>query len=94
MDEMIGKLQGVSLAREDEVTSIEDDWIQEGKYEVQFNLLEKILTTKPVGLNFFKDLSAASRLYPRGSLDITLLGPNTFFFNFNQESDKLKVLRN
>lgn len=67
---MIGKLQGVSLIAED-------------ANEVRFSLLGKILTAKPVQLNFFKDL-VASLLNPKGRLDIFQVEADKFLLNFQQ----------
>ena len=50
MEDMLGKLKGLFLLREEEVICLKDDLILEGKKENQYGRIVKILSKRMVRL--------------------------------------------
>ena len=60
---------------------MEDKWVDDGKEEIWFGLIGKVLSGKPICLSFFKDL-LHGLWRPKSSIDINQMLVDIFLFNF------------
>ena len=90
MEEMLSQLKEFSITSEEAVLGVEDVSVDKGKEGVHFGLLGKLLMSKIIRFDVFKEMF--QNLWRiRGGLEIRRLGSDLFLFNFNSEANRQRV---
>ncbi|KAK6124264.1 hypothetical protein DH2020_042016 [Rehmannia glutinosa] len=92
MDEVVGRWRHLSLTDvEEEEIGVGDQLVDEGRSLIRKGLVGRLLTQRPYNKQSFK--MAISRLWKvEGGLEIMDIGPDMFFFIFNDEREIKRVL--